>query len=906
MASLNVSSNQTEGVNLSQARSILHAEGAAAMYTYMASHGYKYANLARGVVLNEGLAGQAGNNHLNSVIEESGVQVNVQDIFTTMAEGYLDVLEQRGLEQGDITGKESWVLHSNTLEHYGLPSETWIMNTPFSLLDDASREQLWSESLDAAGTPWKEAILSFKVESFMANASEVLVGPDEQFIYDLAKNLSGATGELSPEQRASALAWAERNGWSTQNLGNMIEALGDGVTDFFNSIKEGLTTNGLFDFLNFAFPSGRGEGGTGGGSGAWGNFLTTLSSLWGFALNMLSPLVLDLDGDGVETLSINSGVKFDHDKDGIAERTGWVAPDDGLLVYDRNLNGNIDDGGELFGNYSERTNGQAAGNGFIALADYDENGDGVINVADSIYSKLQVWKDLDSDGKVSTGEIFGLQELGVTSLSTSYDESRYTDANANGFFQQGSFQSASGEAGSLVDVWFAAENKSINLDFHSLGKLPSLSDAINQDESGKLAALIELFSTERDGVKARTLIDDIVFLWSGVVDSAPNSRGAYLDDARKLMAIEVVLGEGFVQAGNIGLSNPGPNASAKVIKAYEALAEFIYAGLSIKTRYSSWVSSAEVRFDGGEIKFDVDSLVLAMKGVYQRSAEEAIAVYTDFGHVLSVLGERWASKFIDAIRAKGDSSGSGVEFFLANFGSFFGDSLGGEIFGSYLDETIFGLGGDDKIYGGGGNDLIEGGSGNDFLSGDAGNDIYKFGRDWGADTVSNNDGGVGRVDVIEFKSDVFSFDIELFHVGNDLLIKNRSNADQVKVSNFFYDQIFEIQEIRFADGTVWGLEQIKSQVMVSTDGADEIHGYATADTISGGAGADKLFGEKGDDTLIGGVGNDTLDGGSGSDTYLFNLGDGRDIINDDTAFYSGNVDVLRFGAGIGVGDISVT
>uniref|UniRef100_UPI000AA834BF calcium-binding protein n=1 Tax=Pseudomonas mediterranea TaxID=183795 RepID=UPI000AA834BF len=69
--------------------------------------------------------------------------------------------------------------------------------------------------------------------------------------------------------------------------------------------------------------------------------------------------------------------------------------------------------------------------------------------------------------------------------------------------------------------------------------------------------------------------------------------------------------------------------------------------------------------------------------------------------------------------------------------------------------------------------------------------------------------------------------------------------------------------------------------------------------ISGGAGNDTLTAGSGDDQLEGGTGNDTLNGGAGSDTYVFNLGDGRDVINDDNiSYYYGGVDILRFGVGI--------
>jgi hypothetical protein len=121
------------------------------------------------------------------------------------------------------------------------------------------------------------------------------------------------------------------------------------------------------------------------------------------------PLVLDLDGDGIETVGIfgasgtASPILFDHDANGTRTGTGWVAPDDALLVRDINGNGTIDSGRELFGDNTLLPNGQTATNGFTALAQHDANGDGQVNSQDSIYSQLRVWRDLNQDGVSQAG-----------------------------------------------------------------------------------------------------------------------------------------------------------------------------------------------------------------------------------------------------------------------------------------------------------------------------------------------------------------------------------------------------------------------------------------------------------------------------------------------------------------------
>ncbi len=87
------------------------------------------------------------------------------------------------------------------------------------------------------------------------------------------------------------------------------------------------------------------------------------------------PIILDLDGDGLETVGLASNVYFDHDGDGVLTKTGWAGKNDALLVWDRNANGSIDTGAELFGDFTPMPNGTLAPNGFAALAALDSNGD---------------------------------------------------------------------------------------------------------------------------------------------------------------------------------------------------------------------------------------------------------------------------------------------------------------------------------------------------------------------------------------------------------------------------------------------------------------------------------------------------------------------------------------------------
>ena len=158
----------------------------------------------------------------------------------------------------------------------------------------------------------------------------------------------------------------------------------------------------------------------------------------------IDPLVLDLNGDGVQTTSLVSGVKFDHNNDGFRENSGWATAGDGLLVLDLNSDGSISSGRELFGDQMllEGSEGSFAADGFAALAQYDSDTNDIIDSSDSIYSELQVWIDADGDGFTDAGELKSLSELNITEIgldsqSVSVDQGGNTLVKKSTFTQDG-------------------------------------------------------------------------------------------------------------------------------------------------------------------------------------------------------------------------------------------------------------------------------------------------------------------------------------------------------------------------------------------------------------------------------------------------------------------------------------
>jgi hypothetical protein len=152
-----------------------------------------------------------------------------------------------------------------------------------------------------------------------------------------------------------------------------------------------------------------------------------------------SPIVIDLAGDGVRFSSAEDGALWDTNGLGHKNWVGWpLSPDDVWLALDRNGNGRIDSGLELFGNTRTLSGGGAAANGYEALRDFDLNADGVIDSADPVYSRLRLWSDADRNGVSEPAELTMLPHAGVVSIGLDYRETRKRDQSGNLFRLRGS------------------------------------------------------------------------------------------------------------------------------------------------------------------------------------------------------------------------------------------------------------------------------------------------------------------------------------------------------------------------------------------------------------------------------------------------------------------------------------
>lgn len=166
------------------------------------------------------------------------------------------------------------------------------------------------------------------------------------------------------------------------------------------------------------------------------------------------PLTLDLNGNGIETVPLKRPpLLFDINDTGIKVSSGWIAPSDGLLVMDRNGNGMIDSGAELFGDatpaYDAAGNPTAAhtADGFAALAQEDTNADGVVDNQDANWTNLQVWQDLNQDGISQADELTTLDQQGIASFNTARTLNSQMLPSGNQMADLGTFTRTDGTTG---------------------------------------------------------------------------------------------------------------------------------------------------------------------------------------------------------------------------------------------------------------------------------------------------------------------------------------------------------------------------------------------------------------------------------------------------------------------------
>ena len=290
------------------------------------------------------------------------------------------------------------------------------------------------------------------------------------------------------------------------------------------------------------------------------------------------PIILDLDGNGLETFGLASNVYFDHDGDGVLTKTGWAGKNDALLVWDRNANGTIDTGAELFGDFTVLPNGTLAPNGFAALAALDANGDGIIDASDPAFAELKLWRDTSQDGISQGGEFITFAEAGIVSLNLANALKNQNLANGNQLSREGGFTRADGSTSAMGEFRLASDTFSTKFADpvevpESLKTLPTMGGAGNVRElqqaaaqSGGVAGVLAQFQSATTRTEQKALLDQLITAWadtSGMAKSLEErAAGKYriqyeaFGNERRSSSIDTVA-FAAVSSGSVGGSSGG-------------------------------------------------------------------------------------------------------------------------------------------------------------------------------------------------------------------------------------------------------------------------------------------------------------------------------------------------------------
>jgi Ca2+-binding RTX toxin-like protein len=642
------------------------------------------------------------------------------------------------------------------------------------------------------------------------------------------------------------------------------------------------------------------------------NITSAVNSNFHAAIKTSSPMVLDLDGDGIETFGAEGQVLFDHDGDGNKHGSGWVKSDDGLLVLDRNGNGSIDNGTELFGENTLLADGRKAKDGFEAMQAVDSNADGKLDASDAVWADLRVWRDLNGDGISQSGELFTLQELGIESISTGSDGKTVNLGNNNHIEGFGTFQwdaAHGGGTGVSGDVYF--EDNPFYREFADSIEIPAeLASVANMRGSGAVRDLREAAATSGDlqdalaaysaagtRLEQQALLDELIRAWANSASFRTfDERVSDLAEG-KLYDIEFGYsweidrpelaagssGGGSGSGGSVGLAEGEADSSptAEQLKKKELL-EMVRVLEVFNGQYFFDFKPTNDDGKDGEVGISFSA------GVQGRSGS-----------------------------ATGGAVAAGGTYYLTEEDFHFGPNQERHIRAAYqalMDSVYNGLVLQTRL-----KPYLEAVSlvlTQEGVTLDFSGALDKLTQVHAGNPVK------GVVDILEFGSAIAG---TTGWASNEVAIAGewvrQLNASQVEELKKQLGASSSVIVDSSANGSLVGgartdflFGEAGNDSLTGNDGADFLDGGAGDDRLwgnngndllLGGAGNDKLYGGEGNDVLDGGAGNDTLSGDAGSDVYRFSRGWGQDTINNNDSS-TDKVDAIEFAADIAPGDIQIT
>jgi Ca2+-binding RTX toxin-like protein len=492
------------------------------------------------------------------------------------------------------------------------------------------------------------------------------------------------------------------------------------------------------------------------------------------------PLILDLDGDGVELTDSNSAVLFDHNADSIKTGTQWVKSDDGMLVRDINGNGTIDSGQELFGDQTRLPNGQLAANGFQALSALDSNADGVIDVNDAAYADLRVWRDLNQDGASQAGELQTLGEAGITSINLA------ANAQGVGNFVKATTASDGGATSTtqvIKNVNFATNNfyseftdNPVVTDavaalpqIRGAGQVRDLQEAMSlgSAQSQALKQTVTAFKAAATAQARQALLGAVVDSWantSAMGDAIArnpipvNAVAWYVSSPgqaianfsrqqptlyQQLSTLERFNGqlviERYTRAVNSHYYDPAIGGYRSYTyytvgieaqrlpffqSAYDSLTASVYQSLYQQTTGQDLMDQVELIIDDKGLRLDFSAVDAAFDQKTAADAAQAAIDLTEFFHfsIDALSNSGWDGALRLAALLETATFTSEQNAVLQGFKLKQATDAGGTLNGAGDVDILVGKGGNDTLAGSAGADILIGGAGHDTLIGGTGND----------------------------------------------------------------------------------------------------------------------------------------------------------------------------------------
>lgn len=579
------------------------------------------------------------------------------------------------------------------------------------------------------------------------------------------------------------------------------------------------------------------------------------------------PIVLDLDGDGIEYITMSTPIVTDDHGDGRFEYRASVSSDDGMLFYDHDANGIGVHEETVLTNFVED-----ATTDLEALRAFDSNHDGRIDSSDSYYASLKVGRDFNQNGVFEANEVFSLAQAGIARIDLvdgvqALNEPTHATEVAPGIveFNRGQFVRTNGTMGVFSDAGLE-ERPAVAVDYVgptatviSYGATKAWMQTGSAGVSVNLATatyagyynFVDFHGNAGNDVVYGSEVANVI-AGGGGADTLMGYGGddVISADAADFAAGWVHGGDGYdalIYEGSTGLVLDASSRSFEaidgdtgndtlwvsvstlgadgVIFAGEGGNDSLTGGAGNDMLIGGTGSDTLLGGDGDDgVVADWDDLIYG--NVQGGAGYDVLTIQTDIAFSLDGYARGFEVVY----------AGGGDDYLTSSSTNYLGEG-----------QVIYGHGGNDTIVGGGGNDFLVGGLGYDSISGGIGDDIVVIDR---YDSLAGVSGG-GNIDTLIF-----------------------DDSTSLYVANLY------------------------------TMGFERVTGGDGHDTIYASRSDSNYYMEKIDNFLAGGKGNDFLYGGAGQDVYTWNPGDGSDVFSDrDYGEYRG--DVVHLGEGVAAAEVTI-